>query len=49
MEERYTSRAHYLEMVAEAGLKLIKSGYLLADDLPVLIERAGEQWDYAIK
>jgi hypothetical protein len=35
--------------VAEAGLKLVKGGYLLAEDLPALIERAGLQWDYATK
>lgn len=49
LEERYTSRAHYLGLVAEAGLKLVKGGYLLAEDLPVLIERAGQQWDYTVK
>lgn len=49
LEERYTSRAHYLGLVAEAGLKLVKGGYLLAEDLPVLIERAGQHWDYTMK
>ncbi|HEV2665746.1 MAG TPA: alpha/beta hydrolase domain-containing protein, partial [Blastocatellia bacterium] len=27
LEERYASRAHYLGLVAEAGLKLVKDGY----------------------
>ena len=49
IEERYQSRAHYLGMVAEAGLKLVKEGYLLAEDLPVLLTRASEQWAYATK
>lgn len=49
LEERYTSRAHYLGLVAEAGLKLVKDGYLLAEDLPALVERAGQQWDYTVK
>jgi hypothetical protein len=49
LEERYTSRAHYLGLVAEAGLKLVKDGYLLAEDLPDLVERAGRQWDYTVK
>lgn len=49
LEERYTSRAQYLGLVAEAGVKLVKGGYLLAEDLPVLIERAGQQWDYTMK
>jgi len=47
--ERYQNRAHYLGLVAEAGLKLIKGGYLLAEDLPVLLNRATEQWAYATK
>src|SRR5215468_6170944 len=49
LEERYASRSHYLGLVAEAGLKLVKGGYLLDEDLPVLIERAGQQWYYATK
>jgi alpha/beta hydrolase family protein len=49
IEERYTSRAHYLGLVSEAGLKLVKDGYLLAEDLPALVERAGRQWDYSIQ
>jgi Alpha/beta hydrolase domain len=49
LEERYANRAHYLGLVAEAGLKLVKGGYLLDEDLPALIERAGQQWAYATK
>ena len=49
IEERYQNRAQYLGMVAEAGLKLIKDGYLLAEDLPVLLNRASEQWAYATR
>ena len=40
---------HYLGVVAEAGLKLVKDGYLLAEDLPELVERAGRQWDYTVR
>jgi len=49
IEERYPNRAQYLGMVAEAGVKLIKEGYLLAEDLPLLLDRAAEQWAYATK
>jgi hypothetical protein len=49
IEERYTGRDHYLSLVKEAGSKLIKDGYLLAEDLPALVERAGRQWDYTVK
>jgi len=49
IEERYTSRDHYLSLVTEVGLKLVKDGYLLAEDLPVLVERAEREWDYTWK
>ncbi|MGE0132152.1 MAG: alpha/beta hydrolase domain-containing protein [Blastocatellales bacterium] len=49
LEERYTNRGQYLGLLAEAGVKLVKGGYLLAEDLPLLIERAGQRWDYTMK
>ncbi|HZS05150.1 MAG TPA: alpha/beta hydrolase domain-containing protein [Blastocatellia bacterium] len=49
IEERYQNREHYLGAVAEAVLKLVKGGYLLAEDAPAMIERAGVYWDYAMK
>jgi alpha/beta hydrolase family protein len=49
IEERYSNRAAYLGLFAEAALKLIKEGYLLAEDLPALLNRAGEHWDFATK
>ena len=49
IEERYTSRDHYLSVVKKVGSKLVKDGYLLAEDLPILVERAGRQWDYTVK
>jgi alpha/beta hydrolase family protein len=45
IEERYQSREHYLTLVRDAGATLVKDGYLLADDLPKVVERAGEHWD----
>jgi hypothetical protein len=49
LEERYLNRAHYLGLVTEAALKLVKDGYLLAEDLPAVIARAAEHWDDATK
>lgn len=49
IEERYTSRDQYLGRIAEATLKLVKDGYLLAQDAPPVIQRAGEHWDWAVK
>lgn len=49
LEERYLNRTHYLGLVTEAALKLVADGYLLAEDLPAVIGRAGEHWDGATK
>ena len=46
IEERYTSRAHYLGLVAAEAMALIDDGYLLAQDLPEILEQAGTIWDY---
>lgn len=46
VEERYQSRAEYLGLVTQAGLELIDEGYLLAEDLAKIVERAGKHWDY---
>jgi hypothetical protein len=49
IEERYASREQYLGKITEAALKLVKGGYLLAEDLPGVIERAAQHWDYVTK
>jgi hypothetical protein len=43
--ERYPSREHYLGLVAEAAIDLIGDGYLLAEDLPRVLESASRHWD----
>jgi Alpha/beta hydrolase domain len=45
VEERYQSRDQYLELVQEAAAPLVKSGYLLAEDVPAIVKRAGDHWD----
>ena len=47
--ERYGDREHYLEQIKQAALGLIKDGYLLADDLPALVNRATQYWDELMK
>jgi len=49
IEERYASRDQYLGKITEAALKLVKGGYLLAEDLPSVIDRAAQHWDYTMK
>jgi hypothetical protein len=44
--ERYPSREHYLGQVADAAIRLIAERYLLAEDLPRILESAGRHWDY---
>jgi hypothetical protein len=33
------------ELVQEASASLVKDGYLLADDVPKVVQRAGDHWD----
>ena len=44
--ERYHDRKRYLALVSKAGATLVENGYLLPDDLPLILRRAGEHWDY---
>jgi hypothetical protein len=46
IEERYAGRDQYLGKITEAALTLVKGGYLLAEDLPSVIERAAQHWDW---
>ena len=46
VEERYATRAEYLERFAAAARRLADRGYLLDRDVPSLVERAEAEWDY---
>ncbi len=45
IEERYASRDQYLERVQAAADALVRTGYLLVDDEPRILQRASDQWD----
>ena len=45
VEERYTSREDYLARVERAARNLVAGGYLLAQDVPKLVERSAAEWD----
>ena len=45
IEERYGSQDDYLMKVEQAADALVKAGYLLVDDEPRILQRAGDQWD----
>jgi len=43
--ERYASKQAYVDKVRAAADKLVAERYLLAEDLPGVVERAGKHWD----
>ena len=46
IEERYPSRAAYLEDVRRTTRELIAKRHVLAEDLEAIVERAGKRWDW---
>jgi Alpha/beta hydrolase domain len=46
IEERYASRAAYLDAVRAAAEALVAARYALAEDVEAMVARAGERWDY---
>ncbi|PWU20878.1 MAG: hypothetical protein C5B48_11965, partial [Candidatus Rokuibacteriota bacterium] len=49
IEERYTSRAQYLDRVREAAHTLVQAGYLLEEDVGVSVAAAARLWDYLVR
>jgi hypothetical protein len=47
LEERYRSKTDYVGRATEVGVSLVKQGYILREDLPLLLERAAAGWDWA--
>jgi hypothetical protein len=46
IEERYASRADYLERVRQAAVKLAGEGYLLEADIPLSVAAGARLWDH---
>ena len=46
IEERYDSREDYLRQVDEAARSLLEEGYLLAEDLEEVLEKAARRYDH---
>jgi Alpha/beta hydrolase domain len=46
IDERYRDKDQYIGLVSKAALVLIDQGYLLAEDLAVVLKNAGRHWDY---
>jgi hypothetical protein len=45
IEERYSSRQDYVDRVKRAADDLVKERFMLAGDVPAVVERAGRLWD----
>jgi Alpha/beta hydrolase domain len=45
IEERYASKAAYLELVRKAAEALIAERYLLAEDLEAIVQHAAQRYD----
>lgn len=48
LDERYGSRGEYLGRYTEAAVELVRRRYVLAEDLPEMIEHAAELWDLVV-
>ena len=48
VEERYASRDEYLSRVQQAGEALVMQGFLLADDVERVRQRASDTWDLVV-
>lgn len=44
--ERYKDRDDYLTKIGSAADALVSDGFLVASDVPAIVERAGEQWTW---
>ena len=47
--ERYLSKDDYLGRIAQAAVRLVDSGFLLADDVPDQVRRAATHYDWATR
>ncbi len=46
VQERYKDRGDYLAKVTAAARRLVTDGFLVADDVPAIVEQAGERWTW---
>lgn len=46
VEERYATEQAYLDQIDKAAAALVKAGYLLQVDVPVIHERAAKEWAF---
>jgi len=46
IEERYPTKNDYLDKITAAAQQLVKEGFLLDRDVPMLRDRAAQEWDF---
>jgi hypothetical protein len=46
IDERYKDRIDYVAQVTKAAQSLVGQGYLLAEDVDVVVKNAARHWDY---
>src|SRR5262249_27072460 len=49
LEERYASRAEYLQRIEAAAKKLATQRYVLQEDISAIVTAAGEHWDWTMR
>jgi hypothetical protein len=49
LEERYGTRAAYLARAREAAGRLVAARHMLAEDVDLVVERAGRLWDFIVR
>ena len=47
IEERYTGKDDYLSRIRAAAVALVKSGFMLEEDVDVAVQRAERHWQWA--
>jgi hypothetical protein len=48
ISDRYKNRDDYLTRIRAAALALVKSGFMLEEDVEFSVQRAGRHWDWAM-
>ena len=49
VEERYTGRVDYMQRVTSAARGLVSDGYMMAEDVDEVVDRAGQHWDLIMR
>ena len=48
IEERYKGKDDYLARIRAVGRSLVKSGFMLEEDVEGSVQRAARHWDWAL-